>query len=84
MSDIDKKFIAHERLRLPHTFSISLEDISKISKELDIIPKKWRETGLLKGELLLLLNENMETELLNKKLRYSKERGLELINQEQE
>lgn len=79
LSDIDKKFIAHERLRLPRIFSNSWEIISK---ELDIIPKKWRETGLLKGELLLLLNENMETELLNKKLRYSKERGLELINQE--
>ena len=36
---------------------------------------------LLKGELLLLLNENLEAELEGKKLRYNNKTGLELISE---
>ena len=45
------------------------------------MPERWRDNVLLNRELLLLLDENLECELIGKKLRYSKEYGLEEITE---
>ena len=72
--------IARERLRLPATFSKAY-NYNKTEKELASPPKRWRDEPLLKGELMLILDQHLEATLLNKKLRYSKEFGLEEIKE---
>ena len=78
LSEDEAFLIACERIRLQQFFTYSLDIIMK---ELDIMPKRWRDAKLLKGELLLLLNENLEAELDGKKLRYNDKIGLELISE---
>lgn len=77
LSNEEARLIAVQRLKLPLYFSKFRYNDTK--NELDVMPKSWRESKWLKGELLLLLNENCEAELVGKKLRYSKQRGLESI-----
>ena len=74
LSEDEAFLIACERIRLPQDFT-GIWD--KIKKELDVMPERWRYAKLLKGELLLLLNENLEAELNGKKLRYNNKIGLE-------
>ena len=72
--------LARERIRLPMWFSASY-NFDKTIKQLRALPERWQDEPLLKGELLLVLNEALETELLGRKLRYSKEYGLEEIKE---
>ena len=78
LSNDEAFLIACERIRLQQFFTYHWDILMK---ELDVMPKRWRDSKLLKGELLLLLNENLEAELDGKKLRYSNETGLELISE---
>ncbi len=81
ISENEALLIAHERLRLPHIFSQSY-NWEKLKKALNIMPDRWNEMKLLKGEFLLLLDYNMEVELIDQKLRYSNEFGLEEVKEE--
>ena len=67
-----------QRLKLPLYFSKKY-NFNNTVKALDVMPRKWRTSKWLNGKLLLLMDENSEAELIGKKLRYSKERGLEVI-----
>lgn len=78
LNEDEAKLIAIQRLKLPLYFSKKCNFENTI-KALDVMPKNWRDSKWLKGELLLLLDENSEVELIGKKLRYSKECGLEII-----
>lgn len=80
LSDEEAKMIAMQRLKLPMDFSKF--NYNKTGSELDVMPKNWRESKWLKGEMLLLLDENSEAELIGKKLRYTKKRGLEMITEQ--
>ncbi|MBD5143307.1 MAG: CRISPR-associated helicase Cas3' [Ruminococcus sp.] len=71
----EAKIIAKGRLKLPQYFS---KDFYATLKALDMIPKNWKCSKWLKGELLLLLDEENKTELLGKILYYSKEHGLKM------
>ena len=79
--------VARQRLRLPHIFSSywnredtirELEDRNR--KELSL----WQQSSWLHGELILLLNQENQTELNGYELTYSFERGLEYIKREEE
>lgn len=80
LSDTEARFIAMQRLKLPFYFS-SKYNFNKTVKALDDMPKNWRESKWLDGELLLLVDDNSEVELIGKKLHYSKEFGLEMISE---
>lgn len=75
------KAIARERVRLP--LWISKYKFKKTVDELDKIPKMWRESQWLKGELLLIFDENGEAKLAGRRLRYTAEYGLETINEQE-
>ncbi|SDA32265.1 CRISPR-associated endonuclease/helicase Cas3 [Ruminococcus sp. YE71] len=77
-SERESAAIARERIKLPMYFTKRFNETIDM---LDVIPDRWRESKLLKGELLLTLNEELESELLERKLRYSKEYGLEEIKE---
>ncbi|MCM1508677.1 MAG: CRISPR-associated helicase Cas3' [Ruminococcus flavefaciens] len=80
LSDTEARLIAMQRLKLPFYFS-SKYNFNKTVKALDDMPKNWRESKWLDGELLLLVDDNSEVELIGKKLHYSKEFGLEMISE---
>ena len=82
LDEAEAKMIARERLRLPLTFSKSYHYKETVAG-LHEIPERWRESRWLAGELLLLLDESLETELIGRHLRYSPECGLEIIQKEQ-
>ena len=71
-SEEEAKQIARQRLRLPAYLSHSFE---KLKLQLDIMPKQWRFSEWLKGEWLLLLDENLEIELLGEKWKYDSHYG---------
>ena len=74
ITESDAMIIARERLRLP--FFYSKYHFSETIHELDVMPSKWRESAWLKGEMLLLLDQNADAILLGKKLHYSRQYGL--------
>ncbi|MDE6425583.1 MAG: CRISPR-associated helicase Cas3' [Ruminococcus sp.] len=74
----EAKLIAMQRLKLPLYFSEKCH-FNDTVKALDVMPENWRLSKWLKGELLLLTDENSEAELTGKKLFYGKIRGLEII-----
>lgn len=76
LSEDEAKLIARERLRLPQFFS---EKYNEVTQELSVIPRRWKSSRLLKDELMLVLDDRKEAELFGKKLHYSKEFGLELL-----
>ena len=78
LSEEESLKIARERLRLPRIFSIG-RNWENTTKTLDRMPARWECAKLLRGELLLLLDEKFETELMGEKLKYSKNNGLEMI-----
>lgn len=78
LSDEEARLIAMQRLKLPLYFSKKY-NFDNTVKALDVMPRNWRVSKWLNGDLLLLMDENSEAELIGKKLRYSKERGLEMI-----
>lgn len=80
LSDEEARLIAMQRLNLPLYFSKKY-NFNNTVKALDVMPKNWRTSKWLNGELLLLIDENSEVELIGKKLYYSKKRGLETIKE---
>jgi CRISPR-associated endonuclease/helicase Cas3 len=80
LSDSEAMMIARERLRLPLFFS--KYHFRETIEALDVMPKNWRALKWLKGELLLLFDENNMAEFVGKKLYYSNKRGLETIKEE--
>ena len=72
--------IARERVHLPAWFSKTY-NYDKTVKQLRVLPERWQDEPLLKGELILVLNDDLETELIGRKLRYSREYGLEEIKE---
>ncbi|MCR5123165.1 MAG: CRISPR-associated helicase Cas3', partial [Ruminococcus sp.] len=79
-SESEATAIARERIKLPMYYT---KQFSKTIDELTAIPERWCDSKLLKGEILLVLNEELECELLGRKLRYSREYGLEEIETEE-
>lgn len=76
----EERLIANQRLKLPPSFA--KYHFRETLESLTPIPKGWRDSKLLRGELLLILDENGEAELIEKRLRYTKERGLEELKEQ--
>ncbi len=72
--------IAKSRIKLPTYFSKFY--FNQTIQQLDVIPKSWRSSSWLKGELLLLLDDNYTVELLGETLIYDKRLGLKMLCKE--
>ena len=77
------KLIAKQRLRLPAFFSKSYNFGKTIEILANAMPQAWRNAKWLKGEILLLLDENNKINLLGITYKYSTERGFEEIKEEE-
>lgn len=79
--------IVQQRVRLPYFFNQE-HNIDKVITELEhqnmSILSSWQNSGWLKGELVLLLNENFTAELIGRKLSYSKDNGLSYEEKKEE
>ena len=81
LSKAEEIAAARERIRLPMWFG-KYSNFDKTLDELDPVFPRWRDNRMLNKELLLLLDDDLETKLLGKTLKYSREYGLEVINKE--
>lgn len=77
LSNEEAEMIAKERLQLPRYFSKYC--FEQTIAELSAIPQNWRDNKWVAGELLLLFDENDEADLCGKRLHYSCEYGLEMV-----
>ncbi len=71
--------IAEQRLRLPSKFSQKWnidKTINELEEKCRAYISEWQKSYWLKGKLVLFLDENMESELLGYRLKYSYEKGL--------
>ncbi len=79
--------IVQQRVRLPYIFNME-GNIDKVITELErhnmSILSSWQNSGWLKGELVLLLNENFTAKLIGRKLSYSKDNGLSYEEKKEE
>lgn len=78
-SDEEARAVVRQRIRLPFVFSVDKtadNAIKTMEKENQAELAPWQESPWLKGELILLLDENYECELCHFRLRYDKESGL--------
>ena len=79
LTEAECEHIAEQVLRLPSVFCRKF-NIEKTVYELEDKCRKhissWQESPLLKGKLVLFLDDNMEAELLGYHLTYSYEKGL--------
>lgn len=73
--------IARERLTLPLSFSLTDKLFKQTENELTSMPTRWSESSLLKGELLLIFDENFIVKLCNKILCYDKQKGLYILEE---
>ncbi|MBQ7529830.1 CRISPR-associated helicase Cas3' [bacterium] len=77
--------IAEQRLNLPLYFSKSwnesetIEELERINKEK---LSEWQNSSWIRGELVMLLDENLQIELCGQCLKYDKEYGLIYSKQE--
>ncbi len=71
--------IARQKMNLPFIFNIGMNSVKAINeleaKNIIMFPE-WQRAGLLKGELILLLDENNQTELCDFLLTYTRDKGL--------
>lgn len=74
LEEPEAKQIAHERLRLPLSFS--KYHFAEILKALDVMPAKWRESAWINGEMLLLTDENADAVLCGRNVHYDRKYGL--------
>lgn len=80
--------LAGSSIRLPYQFSDNgkPEKHNPFDKALTDLEQNlfsaWQKHYLLKGQLVLVLNRDMECELAGRKLRYSKEFGLQVLPQQ--
>ena len=72
--------IEKERVKLPVRFQ-RFGNYDKTLRELTEVPIRWRNCGVLKGELILLLDKDNCSDISGVKLIYSKEYGLEEIKE---
>ena len=75
--------ICQQKIKLPIYF-LKKWNIDKVIEELEkrnsMTLSEWQNATLLKGELVLLLDEKLETELLGCTLSYNKDKGLLMQN----
>lgn len=78
--------IARQRLKLPHIFSTRY-NIDDTIRELEDINagelRQWQQSPWIRGELVLLLDENNQAELNGHRLSYSYDKGLEYERKEE-
>lgn len=75
--------LASDTLRLPSVFSNREQMFTTTIDELEsVTPQAWQEHFLLRGQVALVLDEDGETELAGRRLRYTMEFGLEQINEQ--
>ena len=78
--------IARQRLKLPHMFSTRY-NIDDTIRELEDINagelRQWQQSPWIRGELVLLLDENNQAELNGHRLSYSYDKGLEYERKEE-
>ena len=78
-SSEESKQIARQRLRLPLVFCMGKqlgETIDVLERENREYLSAWQESSWLKGELILILDQNAEKELNGYHLKYEKDLGL--------
>ncbi|MCR5635874.1 MAG: CRISPR-associated helicase Cas3' [Clostridiales bacterium] len=78
-SDEEAKQIARQRLRLPFVLSVGDKldsTITELERENANLLSQWQNSHWLKGELVLLLDSQLEKELNGYKLKYDKNKGL--------
>lgn len=78
-SDEEARQVAMQRLRLPFVFCLGKnldETIETLEQENSECLSLWQESSWLKGEMVLLLDNNGERDLCGYHLRYEKENGL--------
>ena len=79
------RLIAMQRLRMPHIFNVAWNK-GRIIEELENRNRQrfaeWQLSPWIRGELVLLLDENSQTELNGYRLSYSFEKGLEYEQKE--
>ena len=80
LTEAESVRVARERLRLPAWFS-KFGNHSKTINALTAVPERWRNCRVLKGEILMLLDNNFDINIIGKKMHYSKEYGLEEIKE---
>ena len=79
--------IVQQRVRLPYIFNAEGnidEVITELERQNKSLLSSWQNSGWLKGELVLLLNENFTAELIGHKLSYSKDNGLSYEEKKEE
>lgn len=83
LDDNEAKQIARERLRLPLSFSqMNFEKtIHALFEITQSLPDIWLQSKWLSGELFLILDDRMQTELIGKTLLYSREYGLQELKE---
>jgi CRISPR-associated endonuclease/helicase Cas3 len=85
-SDDLARNIARERLRLPRRFCTpwsidqTLEDLERMTQRVSV----WQQAGLLRGELFLLLNDDLRAELGGMTVVYSKTVGFYIEERREE
>lgn len=79
--------VAMQRLRLPHLLSAEWRNRKRVIQELEERNRRelpeWQLSPWIRGELVLLLDENNQTELNGYQLSYSFEKGLEYHKKEE-
>lgn len=71
-------YIARQRIRLPHALCLDERGtISALEKSTAHFVPEWQHAPLLKGELFLLLDENLQARLSNWTLAYHQQDGLQ-------
>ena len=76
--DADAKEISRQRINLPFALSVGKRG-DKVIEQLEELKRtelpEWENSRWLKGELILLLDENLQTELCGFNLQYSRTEG---------
>lgn len=81
----DCRLIAQQKLRLPTIFS-QVWNVDRTIEELEQMDRYltgFQKSHWLKGELVLLLNENLTNELCGYHISYSRDNGLAYIKMEE-
>ena len=74
--DDDCKLIAQQKLRLPARFCYDIDRTVRELEEMDKYLTGFQKSHWLKGQLVLLLDKSLSTELCGFKVKYSQDNGL--------
>ena len=75
----ESRKIARQKINLPYIFNVgdnARQAISELEHVKKTVLPEWQQSGLLKGELILLLDEDNQADLCGYHLTYSREKGL--------